>query len=89
MDSVYYYWNTTVESVPFRDLFSEVAPDFTKYSGATLQTGYFQFLVLLFLSYHVILFCKVGVSQRFRNRSNWEMFMEVKIFKTSEIFIGM
>ena len=88
MDSVYYYWNTTVESVPFRDLFSEVAPDFTKYSGATLQTGYFQFLVLLFLSYHVILLCKVGVSQRFRNRSNWEMFMEVKIFR-SESFIAV
>ena len=88
MDSVYYYWNTTVESVHFRDLFSEVAPDFTKYSGATLQTGYFQFLVLLFLSYHVILLCKVGVSQRFRNRSNWEMFMEVKIFR-SESFIAV
>ena len=55
-------------------------PDFTKYSGATLKTGYFYFIGLLSLSIYVILLFKIGISEKFRNMTNWEMFMEVNYF---------
>ena len=83
MSDNYSFWNVAsgqVESVPFNELFSEVQPDFTKYSGGTLKTGYLYFLGLLTLSIFVILLFKIGVSDRFRNRTNWEMFMEVTYF---------
>ena len=66
-----------VESVPFKELFSETIPDFTKYSLGSLRTGYIIFLVIIPVYLIIIFIIRMAVSARFRNSSRWEMFMQV------------